>query len=233
MKHSLKVALAGLLIVSAPLADAQKKQPPTEWDGLQKVATKKFDLAYLLPGADFKAYTKVMIDPSEAAFRKNWQKDHNNATRALDMRITDDEAREMLAAVQKAFDEIITQTYRDNGYEVVTTPAPDVMRLRTAVFNIDVDAPDQMTASRTRTYSSEAGRASLMVEVRDSMSGAVLARGIDSRDVGDMGFTVRRSRVSNRADFERVFRTWAQMSVDGLATLKAMPPIGAAAVAQN
>jgi hypothetical protein len=232
MKHALKAALAGLLVVSAPIADAQKKKPPAEWDGLQKVDAKKFDLAYLLPGADFKAYTKVMIDPAEAAFRKNWQKDYNNTNRSLDMRITDDEAREMLAAVQTAFQEIITQTYKDNGYEVVTTPGPDVMRLRTAVFNIDVDAPDQMTASRTRTYSSEAGQASMMIEVRDSMSGAVLARGIDSREVGDMGFTVRRSRVSNRADFERVFKTWSQMSVDGLATLKAMPPIGVA-VAQN
>lgn len=233
MKHVVKAALAGLLVFSAPLADAQKKKPPTEWDGLQKVDAKKFDLAYLLPGADFKAYTnKVMIDPSEAAFRKNWQKDHNNSTRALDMRITDEEAREMLTAVQTAFDEIIKQTYRDNGYEVVTTPAPDVMRLKTGVFNIDVDAPDQLSASRSQVYSSEAGRASLIVEVRDSMSGAVLARGIDTRDVGDMGFTVRRSRVSNRADFERVFKTWAQMSVDGLATLKAMPPIGVA-VAQN
>jgi hypothetical protein len=72
----------------------------------------------------------------------------------------------------------------------------------------------------------------LIVEVRDSMSGAVLARGVDTRDVGDMGFTVRRSRVSNRSDFESVFKTWAKMSVDGLATLKAMPPI-AVAVAQN
>jgi hypothetical protein len=232
MKHALKAALAGLLVISAPIADAQKKQPPAEWDGLQKVAAKKFDLAYLLPGADFKTYTKVMIDPTEAAFRKNWQRDYNNTNRSLDMRITDDEAREMLTAVQTAFHEIITQAYKDNGYEVVTAPAPDVMRLRTAVFNIDVDAPDQMTASRTRTYSSEAGQASMMIEVRDSMSGAVLARGIDSREVGDMGFTVRRSRVSNRADFERVFKNWAQMSVDGLATLKAMPPIGVA-VAQN
>lgn len=232
MKHILSTALAGLLVFAAPLADAQKKAPPTEWDGLQKVDAKRFDLAYLLPGADFKAYTKVMIDPTEAAFRKNWQRDHNNASgRSLDMRISDDEAREMLQAVQTSFHEIITQAYKDAGYQVVTTPGPDVMRLKTGVFNIDVDAPDQMTASRTRTYSSEAGRASMIIEVRDSMSGAVLARGIDTRDVGD-GFTVRRTRVSNRADFEREFKNWAKMSIDGLETLKAMPPIGAA-VAQN
>lgn len=232
MKRVLTVALAGFLAFSPPIADAQKKQPPTEWDGLQKVDAKRFDLAYLLPGADFKAYTKVMIDPTEAAFRKNWQRDHNSSTLSLDMKISDKEAREMLEAVQASFHEILTQAYRDAGYEIVTTPAPDVMRLRTGVFNIDVDAPDQMTASRSRTYSSEAGRASMIIEIRDSMSGALLARGIDSRDVGDMGFTVRRSRVSNRADFERVFKDWSKMSVDGVATLKALPPVGAA-VAQN
>jgi hypothetical protein len=104
------------------------------------------------------------------------------------------------------------------------------MRLKTAVFNIDVAAPDQMTASRTRSYSSEAGGASLMVEVRDSMSGAVLARGIDSRLAGDDGMAMRRTSVSNRSDFERLFKTWAKMSVDGLATLKSLPPV---AVAQN
>jgi hypothetical protein len=230
MKQVVTAALAGLMVFAAPLSEAQKK-PPAEWDGLQKVDAKRFDLAYLLPGADFKAYTKVMIDPTEAAFRKNWQKDHNNASRGLDMRISDDEAREMLQAVQTSFHDIITQAYKDAGYQVVTTPGPDVMRLKTGVFNIDVDAPDQMTASRTRTYSSEAGRASMIIEVRDSMSGAVLARGIDTRDVGD-GFTVRRTRVSNRADFEREFKNWAKMSIDGLETLKAMPPVGAA-VAQN
>ena len=232
MKRLFRAGLAGLMIFSAPMAMAQKKQPPAEWDGLQKIDAKKFDLAYLLPGADFKAYTRVMIDPTEAAFRKNWQRDFNNSHRSLDMRISDDEAREMLEAVQTAFHEILTQAYKDAGYEVVTAPAPDVMRLKTAVFNIDVDAPEQMTASRTRTYSSEAGRASMVIEVRDSMSGAVLARGIDSRNVGDMGFTVRRSRVSNPQDFEREFKTWATMSVDGLAILKAIPPIGVA-VAQN
>src|SRR5262245_19834896 len=141
MKHFLKAALAGLLVFSAPVADAQKKKPPTEWDGLQKVDAKKFDLAYLLPGADFKTYAKVMIDPPEAAFRKNWQKDYNNSYRSLDQRISDDEAREMLAAVQTSFHEIFTQAYRDAGYLVVNVPGPDVMRLKTAVFNIDVDAP--------------------------------------------------------------------------------------------
>ena len=230
MKHVFAAGLAGLALVVAPIGFAQSKKAPTEWDGLQKVAAKKFDLAYLLPGADFKEYTKVMIDQTEVAFRKNWQRDWNNSHRDLSMRISDEEAREGLAMVQSGFEEIFAQAYRDAGYEVVTTPAPDVMRLRTAVFNIDVAAPDQLSASRTTTFSSEAGGASMMVEVRDSMSGAVLARGIDTRLAGDNGMAMRRTRVSNRSDFERLFKQWAKMSVDGLATLKSLPPV---AVAQN
>ena len=50
------LALAG--VVSA--ADM-----PENWDGLVEVKPKRMDAAYLLPGADFRSYTKVMIDPSE------------------------------------------------------------------------------------------------------------------------------------------------------------------------
>ena len=45
MKHVLKAGLAGLVMLAAPIADAQKKAPPAEWDGLHKVESKKFDVA--------------------------------------------------------------------------------------------------------------------------------------------------------------------------------------------
>lgn len=108
MKHVLSAGLAGLMIFIAPMAFAQKKAP-TEWDGLQKVESKKFDAAYIAPGTDFKAYTKVMIDPTEAAFRKNWQKNWNNEHLDLDQRISDDEARKILTAVQTGAHEVFAQ----------------------------------------------------------------------------------------------------------------------------
>jgi hypothetical protein len=40
------------------------------------------------------------------------------------------------------------------------------------VIDSDVVAPDVETAGRTRSYSEEAGAATLMVEVRDPVSGA-------------------------------------------------------------
>jgi hypothetical protein len=106
----------------------------------------------------------------------------------------------------------------------------DVLRLKTYVIDIDVAAPDKQGASRTRTYSGQAGSGTLVIEARDSMSGALLARGVDNRRIGDTNWMISRSSVSNRGDFARAFRTWAGMSVQALANLKAMPPL---AVAQN
>lgn len=213
--------LAGLCLVVSPLAAAQTKAQ-TDWNGLHKVETKKFDEARLLPGADFKAYTKVMIDPTEAAFRKNWQKDWNDKHFDFNERITDEEARRILAAAQSGFQDIFTKTYQEAGYQVVTTPGPDVLRLKTYILNLDVAAPD-FQKSNVRTYSKEGGSGVLVLEARDSMSGAMLAQGVDGREFGDSAWAMRRTSLSNRSDFEAAFKVWAKMSVDGLAALKALP----------
>ena len=104
----------------------------------------------------------------------------------------------------------------------MTAPGPDVLLIRTAVIDLDIAAPDVDTAGRTRTYAKEAGEATLAIEARDSMSGAIIARGVDKRDVGDSAFMIQRTSVSNRADFENVFRRWADMSVEALGNLRAI-----------
>jgi hypothetical protein len=212
-----------LAVGLATLTVAVGKTPDT-WDDLVKVDSKKFDAAYLLPGADFRAYTKVMIDPTESAFKKNWQRDYNAAATGGN-RISDEEALDILSKVQDGFQEVLLKAYQDAGYQVVTSPGQDVIRLRTAILNLDIAAPDQMTPGRSRTYSREAGHATFSIEARDSMSGAILARGIDKRDVGDSSFMMQRTSVSNRSDFQRVFSQWAKMSVEGLAALRAMPAV--------
>jgi hypothetical protein len=223
--RSFSVAVIALAAISAPPAFAKK--PPDTWDGLMLVKTKKFDLAYLAPNADFKVYNKIMLDPVEAAFQKNWQRDFNNTVRGLDQRITDEEARDILTAAAEGLRDVFAKIYAENGFQVVEQPGSDVMRVRTAVIDLDVAAPDQMTASRTTTFTSEAGAATVVIELRDSMSGALLARGVDRRDIGDQNFMMRRTRVDNRADFSRAFRIWAKISVDALNNLKALNPINA------
>ena len=123
-----------------------------------------------VPGADFRGYTKVIIDEPEAAFRKNWLRDYNRSSRGVSRRLSDDDAQKMLGEASKGLKDVFTKAFTDGGYQVVTQPGPDVLRIRTAVIDLHVNAPDMnmRTAGRSRSYSSEAGTGTLILEARDS-----------------------------------------------------------------
>jgi len=221
-------AAAGLAL-SAPATAAT----PGPWESLVQVKSKRADAVYLLPGADFHPYTKVMLDPTEVAFKKGWQREYNSSTRGLGTRITDEDLITGAAEVRQGFQRIFAQTFSEAGYEVVGQPGPDVLRIRTAVVNVAVSAPDLQSAGRSSVFSVDAGEATLIVEARDSTTGALLGGAADRRAIGDTsgGFSaMRRTSVSNKADFEIMFKRWSKGAVNGLAALKASSP-GAAAAA--
>lgn len=213
-------AALSLFALGTPAGSAE----PATWDGLTHVDSKKFDAVYLLPGADFRGYSKIMLDPTEVAFRKDWLRDYNQQQISTLQQLSTADAQRILNRVRTGFEEVFEKTFAKAGYPIVTTPASDVLRVRTAVLNISVVAPDTMSPGISRTFSREAGGATVVVEVRDSLTGALLGRAIDSQTIGDDGSYLRNS-VTNQADFERAFERWAKISVDGLAELKARSPL--------
>jgi len=229
MRRKALISVAILSMATATPLAAQDDPADTGWEGLVEVKSSKLDDVYLRPQADFRGYTKVMIDPTEVSFRKNWQRDQNRESLTLSGRVSDSDARRILDEAQKSFQRLFAEAYTSDGYEVVTAPGPDVIRLSTAIVNLDVTAPDTMSPGRTRTYSRDAGEATLVLEARDSLSGELLGRAVDERETSDMGPYIRNS-VTNAAEFEQVFRRWARTSADGLAELKALSPIDPAAL---
>jgi len=212
-------AFALAILLAAPSVVAAKA--PDTWDNLIKVKSTKLEAVYLLPNADFRPYTKVMLDPAEIAFQKDWRSNLNDASVSLGDRISDADATKIADQARTGFGAIFAKAYGDAGYQVVTTPGPDVLRLITGVLNLSVSAPD--TGSMTRVYSADAGEATVVIEVRDSLTNAVLGRAVDQRAAGD--YPGIRTSASNRADFEDLFKTWAKTSVKGLGVLKSMSPI--------
>lgn len=212
-----------LLLVATTSAIAAK--PPDTWEGLVRIQSKKLDAVYLLPNADFRGYSKVLLDPTEIAFRKNWQRDHE-AQMNPGANVSNAEARDILERAKVGFDKLFGQAYQKAGYQVVTEPGPDVLRVSTAVINLDVAAPDTMSAGRSWTFSSEAGGATLVLEARDSVTGAVLGRAVDARTTGDSRPYLRNS-VTNSTEFESLFSRWAKISADGLTELKQLSPVDA------
>ena len=214
------VAFAAIAV--AGLADAASNSPPENWDGLTEVKSKSLDLAYLLPGADFRPYSKVMLDKTVVAFRKDWMKNMSD-TRDLSRRIDDEDAAQIMAAAQAGFEDVFEKEFQKAGYAVVTEPGPDVLRVSTGVANLYINAPDVMAPGRSRSYTANAGQATLVLEVRDSRTNTLLGRVVDQRQTRDM--VGQASRVTNTADFKSLFRQWAGICTKGLGSLKAISPI--------
>lgn len=213
------------LLLATMLGTALAADAPTSWDGLIEVKPKKMDAVYLLPGADFRPYTKVSLDPTEVAFQKDWLKNMNQPGVDLTRRVSQEDAAKILEAARSNFQDIFADAFTKAGYQVVTAPGPDVLRVETAVINLYLNAPDTMSAGRSRTYTANAGEATLVIEVRDSATGAVLGRVVDRRATLDAGGLQMATSVSNLSDFRQLFKQWAGTTVKGLEELKAHSPV--------
>jgi len=215
------LTLATLIFVAAP---AQAAKPPATWDGLVQVKSKRMDLVYLQPGADFSGYTKVQMEPIEVAFHKRWARDYNSSARSPSSRVTDSELQDALSHGMTAANDIFAKAWSKGGYSIVHAPGPDVLRVKIGIVNIRVSAPDQLSAGRTYSFANEAGSATLFVEARDSTTGDLLGRAVDQRIAGD-NYTSWRTNVSNRGDFRSLAEMWAADSVRGITELKSRSPI--------
>ena len=221
---SLPAACAVLLLATGSglpsIASAQ-----TTWDDLVQTPSRRFNQVFLAPGVDSKPFPKVIIEPPEVAFERNFIRNFNSSGRGVSRRISDSDAERMLSQTGADFTRALTQALTNAGYMVVTQPGPDVLRLHTGIINLSINAPDLQRGGRGRSFAPQAGRATLVLEARDSVTHAILGRAVDPQVVGDMGgMMTPRSSVTNRADFERQFRTWAQDAVRGLDALKTTPP---------
>ena len=217
------ILAAAMLVAASPLL-AQSQATETNWDGLVRVRSDKIELVYLAPEADFRPYTKVMLDPSEMAMEKNWLRDQRRESVSLGGQVSERDVVRALDRGKEQFDKYFTEAYTKAGFTVATEPAADVLRMSAGVFDIDVVAPDVANAARSRTYSEEAGAGTLVIEVRDSVTNALLGRAVERRIAGDNGPWIRNA-ATNRNDFDQLFRRWAEASANGLTELKALSPV--------
>jgi len=85
-----------------------------------------------------------------------------------------------------------------------------VLLLRPALINVDVVAPDIMTADMRTTLISSAGAMTLYMEMYDSATSTLIALVVDPR-ADDEGFAQRANRVTNKAAADLMLRHWAEL----------------------
>lgn len=203
-----------VMTAGAPVAVAA---PPLADEQLELVSSGQLQRLYLAPGADLSHVTGVILDPVQVSFRDNWVRDFNNRSRSG--RLTQQRADQIRSDVSTGMDTLFVDAFRRGGFRILQAPGPDVVRIQNHVINLSITAPSVATPARSRTWAATAGEATLVMDVRDSRSSALLARAVDRRIARGTSQSMRTS-VTNRADFRRVFELWANTGVEDLRTLK-------------
>jgi hypothetical protein len=209
---TLLIATLAALGSAAPAAAANEQRAAIEealsHDGLQKIKVKGIDLAYARPGASLAGYNKIILDPVEVSFRKDWDP-KRTGSRA---RLSAQERENIRSGVARIVLEEFTKTLEKGApYKVVTEPGADVLRLQIGITDLYVNAPDTMTPGRSRTYTLSAGEMTLVGELMDSESGQVISRVIDRREARNTGTMQLTNSVVNAQEARTIASSWARI----------------------
>ncbi|MFL2545922.1 MAG: DUF3313 family protein [Candidatus Rariloculaceae bacterium] len=126
---------------------------------------------------------------------------------------------EVDVANRERFESEVGEVFRDElskieNWEYVTEPGPDVLILVGYMVDIVSSVPLNMVG-RNDVYITRVGEATLVLELRDSMSQQVLARSADRRGADPSWPTVANT-VTSLAEVRRLSRTWARTLVNRL-----------------
>ena len=208
--------LAAAYFLLASLASAAK--PPENWDGLEYRKTKGLDAVYVRPGVEFKAYRSLVLDPVQVAFDKNW--DPNKDARGASARLSAADMQKIRDEMASEFRRIFGEQLSAAGYDVVARPLEDTLQVTAALADVYINAPDAMTAGRSYTYTMNAGRMTLVMELRDGPTGQLLARVVDRHAGNETGYAQVANSVTNSAEFRQTVTAWAKRLVKGLDKLE-------------
>jgi hypothetical protein len=210
MSMLLKSLLLSFIMASA-IAPAMAKDDPPEVsiEGLELVDKNRRGEIYADPDIDWSLYTQTMLVPATVAFRRHWQRDQNRfqhfKIRARDMERIKTEMSEL-------FDEVFTKELSENGGYTITDQAGDnVMRIKPAIVDLDVYAPDTLNSpGRSMQFTESAGRMTLKLEIFDSVTGDLIAVASDRREAPRRGYMQWTTSVTNRAEAQRMLQRWAR-----------------------
>lgn len=190
------------------LASCATQSVPESWDGLERVERRGLDQVFVRPGTDLSQYDKVMLDPVEVSFDRSWDPRGSR----IGLETADPQA------IRKGLASLAREVFREEleaagGYELVEEPGPDVLRVRAQIVDLYINAPDIPRASATRTYVVNAGRMTLVAELYDSQTNALIARVVDRERGREYGINELQiaNAVTNTAEARRVLREWADI----------------------
>ena len=197
-------AVTLVLAVTFPwIAIAQSSSSP--FPGLELVNSKNVDVLYRRPDIDFSAYGKILLGQPVIEFNKNWNP-RNYGTYGLSASQLKKIRVDLAALTKSTFSKVLA----DGGYEIVTQAGDGVLEITPSIVNLYINAPDTMSAGRSKVYTMDAGSMTLALRVSDSVTGTLLVVAYDQKRDSSSGRLQWTTSASNRAAASRILTGWAE-----------------------
>ncbi len=204
--------LAGGLLATAVAQD--DSDADVSFDGLVRVEKGVFQRVWIDPEVDFAVYDKIILGDAEFEFRsvKEVSRSANYSSKS-EFPISAANRQKLVENVTKVFDE---ELRKSKYFTIVTEPGPDVLILEGAMLDIVSRVPPQR-AGRSDIYLSRVGEATLILQLRDSLTGRTLVRAAERRAAEAIG---SRGMISNPVttwtEVRRLARRWGSKLRAGL-----------------
>jgi hypothetical protein len=204
---------------SNPVVDTSAEAEVT-FDGLYPVKGGSADAAWARPNVDISQYSKIMLQGVGIEYRPGGESGrlYSAGSRIDHFEITDEQKRKFEEVLREAF---LKELGSSEHFTIVDQPGPDVLLIRGALLDVVSFVPPE-PMGRSEIYLSRVGEATLVLEIRDSVSEAIFVRAVDRRAAENTagGFS-ESNRVTNKVEVRRMASTWARLLRERLDSLAA------------
>lgn len=199
------MALAFILVIIAFPASARKQyldmDGETTHDGLYRVKRSIMDQAWARADIDLGDYDKLMLVSAGLQYRPVKSRSRS------EFPVTEEQKERL----QELIREVFTDAFSDlDRFTLVDTPGPGVLILHAGIIDIVSNVPPERMG-RGNIYLSSSGEATLVLELRDAPSNAVLVRVADRRSAEQRGIAMPSSPVTNTSNVRNAVRQWARI----------------------
>ena len=210
------IALLATSAEGAPMKPRLQTGPDAEitHDGLHRVDKSVMDAAWVKPNLDLSGYTKLMLVSAGITFKEDPDYRGPLDRSATEFPISPENRERLQNTVREEFLEEFEKLER---YEIVSEPGPGVLMLVGGILDVISRVPPER-ASRGGVYLTSGGDATLVLELRDSVTNEILARAADRRSA-ESAFAFEVNTVTAWSEVRGLAANWARLLVNRLEEL--------------
>lgn len=173
------------------------------YDGLHRVVHSSVQYAWAKPDISLKGYDKILPAPAGIQYRAVRARPRSTAT---DFPLTDNQKERLQETVSDVFREELAKS---EYFTLADEPGPSTLIIRGGLLDVVSHVPPE-PSGRGDVYLRSVGEITLVLEIRDSLSGEILARAVDRRAAQPDAIT-ESNRAANLFEVRRVARHWARL----------------------